>query len=186
MDDDTESRPPSDPRRPGTETPTLTTRLVRGVATLLVFVAGIAADQLTKWWALSALADGSTIPILPTVSLRLAFNPGVAFGLGADLGPVVAVGILVILLALSAWILWNALRGSARPRVLVLTAVAAGGWGNMYDRISRAEGGPLSGSVVDFIAVDWFAVFNVADILTVVGMMVWAGTALLTRPRPLR
>ena len=56
----------------------------------------------------------------------------------------------------------------------------------MYDRISRAEGGPLSGSVVDFIAVDWFAVFNVADILTVVGMMVWAGTALLTRPRPLR
>lgn len=182
MDDDTKSSRRSDRDGPTTPTSSLPTRLTLGVAIVLVFGAGLAADRLTKSWALSTLADGTAITLIPTVSLRLAFNPGVAFGLGAGLGPAVAVGILILLLVLSCWIIWTALRGSARPPVLLLTAVAAGGWGNMYDRISRAEDGPLSGAVVDFIAVDWFAVFNVADILTVLGMIVWAGTALIASP----
>ncbi|GHF12642.1 signal peptidase II [Pseudolysinimonas yzui] len=150
-------------------------------AVVLVFVAGLAADQLSKSVGATELADGAAIPLLPTVSLRLAFNPGVAFGLGADLGPVVAVLILVILLALSFWICRNLVRGTARPRILVLVAVAAGGSGNMYDRITRADGTPMSGSVVDFIAVDWFAVFNVGDILAVVGILAWVATGLMMR-----
>lgn len=159
------------------------TRVVLATAAVLVFVAGFAADQLSKSWALTALTDGATIPLLPTVSLRLAFNPGAAFGLGADLGPVIAVFILVTLLLLSLWICRKLLRGTARPHILLLVAVAAGGSGNMYDRISRADGAPLSGAVVDFIAVDWFAIFNVGDILTVVGIVAWVATGLLMRPR---
>jgi len=161
-----------------------TTQVVLAVITVLVFAAGLLADQLSKSWALTALADDAVIPLLPTVSLRLAFNPGVAFGLGSDLGPVVTVGILVILVALGLWICCNLLRGTARPRLLLLVAVAAGGAGNMYDRITRADGAPLSGEVVDFIAVDWFAVFNVGDILTVGGMIAWAATTALGRSAP--
>ncbi|WP_294179140.1 signal peptidase II [uncultured Schumannella sp.] len=186
MDDDTDRLAPSVGGRAMGGSAAATARLRLGAAALLIFAAGIAADQLTKSWALSALADGAAIPLLPTVSLRLAFNPGVAFGLGANLGPVVAIAILVILLALTSWISWAIVSGRPRRRVLLLAAVAAGGWGNMYDRVSRAEGLPLSGTVVDFIAVDWFAIFNVGDILTVCGMIAWAATSLFIREKTAR
>ena len=87
MDDDTDRLAPSVGGRAMGGSAAATARLRLGAAALLIFTAGIAADQLTKSWALSALADGAAIPLLPTVSLRLAFNPGVAFGLGANLGP---------------------------------------------------------------------------------------------------
>ena len=56
----------------------------------------------------------------------------------------------------------------------LLALAAGGGAGNIWDRISRATGTPLSGEVVDFIAVDWFAIFNVADIFTTCGIAGWA------------
>lgn len=175
--------PPTTGERPPRTASRGATRVILAAAAVLVFVAGLAADQLSKSWALTALVDGATIPLLPTVSLRLAFNPGVAFGLGADQGPVAAVFILVILIVLGFWICWNLVRGTARPHILLLVAVAAGGSGNMYDRLSRADGAPFTGAVVDFIAVDWFAVFNVGDILTVVGILAWVVTGPLLHSR---
>jgi len=156
-----------------------TGRVIVGGTALLVFVTALTADRLSKSWALTALADGATIPLLPGVQLQLAFNPGAAFGMGADFGPVMAIGILVLLLALSSWIYWSISRGNASWSLLLLTAAAAGGWGNMYDRIARAGGVPLSGTVIDMIAVDWFAIFNIADILAVGGIAAWALTRLI-------
>ncbi|KQQ92571.1 hypothetical protein ASF62_12020 [Leifsonia sp. Leaf325] len=148
---------------------------------LVVLLTGFALDQLTKLWALNSLANGEVIPILPTVSLRLAFNPGAAFGLGAASGPVLAIGILALLLVLTGWIISRLLRGSPLLGTLLLTAVAAGGWGNMSDRLTRGDGQFLSGHVVDFVAVDWFAIFNLGDVLTVIGMALWALTLVSVR-----
>lgn len=158
------------------------TRAMVGASALVVLVAAVTADRLSKSWALTVLADGATVPLIPGVRLQLAFNPGAAFGMGADFGPVMAIGILVLLLALSSWIYWSIARGRANWLLLLLTAAAAGGWGNMYDRISRSEGVPLSGTVIDMIAVDWFAIFNVADIFAVGGIAGWALTRLFDRP----
>ncbi|MCB1027813.1 MAG: signal peptidase II, partial [Microthrixaceae bacterium] len=44
-----------------------------------------------------------------------------------------------------------------------------GALGNLLDRLFRANDGLLSGKVVDFVAVTWYAVFNVADVFVVVG-----------------
>lgn len=162
----------------------MTARRIRlWVAAALVFVVGLSLDQLTKAWAITGLADDREIPLIPTVSLRLEFNPGAAFGLGADAGPATAVGILAVLVALSAWICWQTIKANADSRLLLLVAAAAGGWGNMYDRVSRATDVPLSGTVVDFIAVDWFAIFNVGDILAVGGLIGWVVLTAFTRPR---
>lgn len=139
----------------------------------MVFAAGFVADQWTKRWAIDALSDGTVINLFPTVSFRLVFNPGVSFGLGADLGPVLAIGLIAVTVALIVWAGWLISRGRGTLEVLLVTAVAAGASGNIYDRITRADNGPLSGHVVDFIAVDWFAIFNVADILTVCGVIAW-------------
>lgn len=146
-----------------------------------VLVTAFAADQLTKLWALSSLADGSSVPLLPSVSLRLAFNPGVAFSLGAGTGPVLALGVLLVLILLTVWIGWKIRRREPLPGILLLSVAAGGGWGNMYDRITRAEDGILSGHVVDFIAVDWFAIFNFGDVLAVCGITAWVLVGLFTK-----
>lgn len=141
--------------------------------TLGIFAAGFTFDQLTKLWALSALANGNEIELLPFLSLRLAFNPGAAFSLGAEYGAVTAIVVLVLLVALTAWIATKIANRHRLTDVALLALVAGGGWGNMYDRIFRANDGPLTGHVVDMIAVDWFAIFNFGDVLVVSGMIAW-------------
>lgn len=145
-------------------------------------IAAFTLDQATKAWALSALSDGSVIPFLPTIQLELFFNPGVAFGIGAEVGAPMVVGLILVVAALVGWICVRLVRGG-NPIGTVFLALAAGGAaGNLWDRISRSEDGPLTGHVVDFIAVDWFAIFNVADIFTTCGIALWAVTSAL-RPR---
>lgn len=164
-------------------TPAGPSRWAFALIALLVFAAGLVADQVTKAWALSALADGEVISLLPGVSLQLAFNPGIAFGMGAEFGPIISIGILLVLVSLMGWVIWSIYRGRASGSTLLLTAVASGGVGNMIDRISRSTSAPFSGSVVDFLAVEWFAIFNIADVLAVAGVAAWA-LSLGGRPRP--
>lgn len=40
-----------------------------------MFAIGFAADRGAKARSLASLADGTVIPLVPTVSFRLAFNP---------------------------------------------------------------------------------------------------------------
>lgn len=143
------------------------------IAAVLALGAAFVLDRVSKNWALSELADGRSIPLLPTVDLRLVFNPGVAFGLGRDAGPVLGVGIAVVLVALLTWVGIQIRRGSGLVPVILLATAAGGGLGNLYDRVSRGVAGPWNGSVVDMIAVNWFAIFNVADIFTVSGLVGW-------------
>ena len=51
-------------------------------------------------------------------------------------------------------------------------AILGGALGNLIDRVVRADDGLLSGNVVDFIDVTWYAVFNVADMFVVCGCIV--------------
>ena len=51
-----------------------------------IAIAAIAIDQLTKMWALSALADGRTIRVIPgLLSLTLVRNPGASLGMGSGM-----------------------------------------------------------------------------------------------------
>ena len=131
------------------------------------------ADQATKAWALAALADGSTIELVGSLRLRLVFNRGTAFGLGSRFAPVIALlGVVVVgLLARSA----GALR--RRPARAALGLVLGGAVGNLLDRLVRTGGGVLGGAVVDFVDLQWWPVFNLADVAITTGAVVLALTA---------
>lgn len=161
---------------------TLSVPVFAGV-TLVTAVLAAVIDQLTKWWALVEFADGHVVELLPTVQLRLVFNPGVAFGMGAELGPALVVGLMLVVLALVIWIAVRVRQGKGTLGTLGLAAAAGGAVGNLIDRVFRAEDGALSGHVVDFIAVDWFAIFNVADIFTTCGIALWAATMIFDSRR---
>jgi len=142
----------------------------------LALVAAFALDQLTKRWALDALGDGRLVELIPTVCLKLTFNPGVAFGMGAEIGSPLAFALLAAVLALVGLVAVRTFRNQNLLPTIFLAVAAGGAVGNLWDRVRRAEDGPLSGHVVDFVAVEWFAVFNVADIFTTGGIALWALT----------
>lgn len=120
-----------------------------------VVAAVTTTDQLTKAWALATLDDGP-VHLVWTLRLNLSFNSGAAFGMGQGLAPVLAsVGILLVM----------ALLGLGRTAVatwsgaVALGLVLGGALGNLGDRLFGAH----HGAVVDFIDLQWWPVFNVAD-----------------------
>jgi signal peptidase II len=157
----------------------------RGVVGSAVAVAAaFGIDQGTKAWALSFLGSERQIDLGLRVSLRLVFNPGVAFGIASTVGAPLVIGIMVLTATLLVWVAVRSVRGSGRLATTLLALTAGGALGNVWDRTVRAEQGPLTGHVVDFIAVDWFAIFNVADIFTSLGLTGYViVSALQNRPR---
>lgn len=148
-----------------------TARPRRGL-TLSVVVAAIVvvADQLTKRWALNALAD-EDIHLFWTLQLNLAFNTGMAFSRGQGLGPVIGVVALVVVVVM----LVRLGREGGRVSAVATGLIIGGAVGNVLDRIFRGDG-LLDGAVVDFIDPQWFPIFNVADMgITIGGVLLVAG-----------
>ena len=117
----------------------------------------IALDQATKQLAVARLTDGA-VDVVWTLKFRLTFNSGMAFGAGASLGPLIAIGAFVIVIFLAKSV-------SRQPHVVNQVAIGVlvgGATGNLIDRIFRSPG-VLRGAVIDFIDFGWFPVFNVAD-----------------------
>ena len=127
----------------------------------------VAVDQLTKAWAVSALADGPTQVFGDTVKLELARNSGSAFSRFQGYTPVLAVLAIVITTLIA-----RAVRHASDRWVIIgLVLVLGGALGNLTDRLARSPGF-LRGYVVDFVAVGWWPLFNVADSCVTVGAIV--------------
>lgn len=130
----------------------------------LLIVVLVALDQITKSWAVSALDDGRTIDIVWTLRFALGFNSGIAFSQAQGLGPVVGVVALIAVFFLLRYML----KATHPLMAYGLAGILAGAIGNIADRLFRGDG-LLHGKVVDFIDLQWFPIFNVADSAITVG-----------------
>lgn len=128
-----------------------------------VVLALIAVDRLSKAWAAANLyADVAELDLGP-VNLTLVHNTGAAFGIGEGSTYVfiaIAACIVTLIVAWLAGVRWH-----SKLEVFSLALVAAGGVGNLIDRVQW-------GYVVDFIEFTFieFPVFNVADICVTCGV----------------
>jgi signal peptidase II len=130
-----------------------------------VGAAVLALDQLTKWWAVEALDDGRAIDLVGSLRLKLAINTGSAFSLAEGRGAIISLLALVIVA-----VLVRSGRYATKPSSAVAIGLVVGGaLGNLLDRAFRQGEGFLGGGVVDFIDLQWWPVFNVADSAIVVG-----------------
>jgi signal peptidase II len=140
-------------------------------AAIVLFGAAAAVyllDRLTKIWAERQL-PGDPIDVIPGVlSLRFATNPGGAFSLGQDI-PWFFVGASIVV---STLIVVTAFRHTNLLTAAALGLVLGGALGNLTDRYARGQG--FSGHVVDFIDLQIWPVFNVADAAIVVGALMLA------------
>jgi signal peptidase II len=123
----------------------------------------VALDQATKQIALEGLADGPVELIPGILDLRLTLNPGGAFGLFPGLSGL----FLVATVAVIAIILFWARRLEQRSWAIPLGMILGGGIGNLLDRLLR----DLDGQVVDFIDLQVWPVFNVADTAITLGVL---------------
>ena len=96
------------------------------------------------------------------------------------LGPAIA------LLAVVVVVLFLLVRRLGARRTVGAVAaglVIGGALGNLLDRAFRGDSGFLGGAVVDFIDLQWWPVFNVADAAIVVGCVHrWSSPIGASRP----
>ena len=149
------------------------------VAALVVIVT---LDQLTKAWAVSALADGPKHAIGNFLVFEVARNSGSAFSRFQGYTTVLAVLAIVI----TVFVARSVRNATDRWTLIGLVLVLGGSLGNLGDRLARSPGF-LRGHVVDFVAVGWWPVFNVADSCITIGAIVLiARTLFAPAPTPAR
>ncbi len=134
---------------------------------LLLVIAAVlfALDLLTKVIVVATLTPGDPVYLIGDwARLSLVRNPGAAFSM--------ATGMTWLLTLVAAAVVIGVIRIGRTLRSLWwavgLGMVLGGALGNLVDRLFRSPG-PLQGHVVDFVAVGWWPVFNVADSAIVCG-----------------
>ena len=142
---------------------------------LLVSAAVLAASDLViKALAEALLSNGATVD-LGLVNLKLLYNTGVAFSLGADLAPwLVVAATATIVLAMA----WYAVSTAPAMPALSRTGAAmvlGGGAGNLVDRLDGR-------GVVDYLHSGWFPTFNLADVFVTAGVGLYILGTLLASP----
>jgi signal peptidase II len=153
------------------------------IARLSIAVAAVfvAVDQITKNWAIENLADGREHHVIWTLQWNLAFNSGMAFSRGRGFGPFIGVLAFVVVIGLVV----SSARVETRLGRVAAGMLIGGALGNLLDRAFRnRDEGLLKGAVIDFIDVQWWPIFNVADIGVTVGAVVFMlASYLSTRTR---
>ena len=139
---------------------------------LIIVVALVIADQVTKAMVRQALALHESIPILPDyLALTRVHNTGAAFGMfnSMDFPGKSIVLTLVATMALGgvAWYAASVPPGDRLAR-LGVAAILGGAIGNLIDRAT-------AGYVLDFVDASWrgwhFWAFNVADAAISIGVV---------------
>ena len=137
------------------------------VATALVLgLLGWAAKVAVE----NTLAAGGSVD-LGLLELRLTYNSGVAFSLGAGLPTAVVVAGTGLIAAVIAGYAWFTAPEIGLWGLFGLAAIVAGATTNLLDRAA-------DGAVTDYLHTGWFATFNVPDALISVGAVVVAASML--------
>ncbi|MDR0916957.1 MAG: signal peptidase II [Oscillospiraceae bacterium] len=141
----------------------------------------IAADRLVKWWVTSNVDIGTKWTFIPGIAqITRVHNTGMAFSLlDSPSMRWVLVGLTVVATAALIAVILRYRHGSLGR---VGAAMALGGAvGNLIDRV-------LSGYVVDMFELTFvnFAVFNIADIFVVAGVILFAAHYIIASRRTAR
>lgn len=141
--------------------------MIKRISVYLWAVVLVMVDQITKLGVINNIKDKSITIIKGILSFTYCENKGVAFSIGNGHVPVFIIVNLIIICGLTVYYEKNKTEFKGVLSKIFFTMVIAGGASNLIDRITR-------GFVVDFIDVSEFysfAIFNVADIFIVLGII---------------
>ncbi len=142
---------------------------------ILVAAAVFVADQVTKYIVKANLDLYESWPREGLFRITYGTNSGTAFGLFPD-----QTLILIVTSFLAIGFIYYFYRSHALPTPVLRLAIGlqlGGAFGNLVDRIRI-------GSVVDFIDVGWWPIFNIADSSIVTGIGLLALVIFITPREP--
>ena len=128
----------------------------------VIIILLVIIDQAVKFVVSSSMRIGETIPLIEDiVHITYTRNSGGAFSI---LQGQTAILILIPAVLTTVIVAYIAVKrkNTAAPYLIALTLIAAGGAGNLIDRVRMGE-------VVDFIDFRFFPIFNFADICVCCG-----------------
>lgn len=148
-------------------------KLSRTLSIVLLIVANIAIDQISKIIVRAEIAQNEIIEVIGDIFIMTKVeNSGAFLGMGSDLGPTLKWILLLILpvIVLSGvvyYIITN--KTLDRLSLIAFCCIVGGGVANVFDRF-------VYGSVTDFFHIDFGGVFrtgifNVADMSVTFGMI---------------
>ena len=142
----------------------------RSAIVLYTVAAGaLLLDQLSKAWVQHTLSGRPAIEVIPRVlSLTYTTNSGGAFGFGES-APWLFAGATIVVSAVIVVVSTRPMR----PWIAVsLGLILGGALGNLADRVANGPG--VSGRVTDFIDLQIWPIFNLADTAIVIGAVILA------------
>lgn len=121
----------------------------------------VALDQAAKALVEANLVPGEQVDVLGPLSITLAHNRGIAFGLASGGGVLLVAFTLVALLAVGLLFA----RDRDRPGMWLAVGLLAGGaLGNLADRVRAGE-------VTDYVDLLSWPPFNLADVAITAGVL---------------
>jgi signal peptidase II len=148
------------------------------VALGAIALTALAGDQLTKAIVSNRLSLDDSVHIVGPFSIHHVHNSGIAFGLFSNATPIVTALTAIAV----GWMLLFFARSGARHPILpiALGLLIGGSASNLLDRVRL-------GHVTDFLDVEFWPAFNLADTFIVLGVLILLAALLLPqrqRPRP--
>jgi signal peptidase II len=142
----------------------------------ILILLAFAADRLSKQWAATYLAENGPTQVHSLLTLYPTYNQGIAFGLLQGIGSLV--GWLSIAIVIGLFFYLVRVPRSQWLLRIGLALIIGGAMGNLLDRVT-------AGQVLDFIQTPIRpGIFNVADILINVGVVLSLLGALLQKRAP--
>ncbi len=156
-------------------------KVIRVVIILVVLLANVGCDQVSKIIVREQVAYREQIPIIENYfTLTNVENKGAFLSTGNDWPEPIRLAVLMILPVLV--LLWAfyylfTKSGLTNLRVIGISLMVSGGIGNIYDRI-------VYNSVTDFLYMDFVifhtGVFNLADVSIMTGMLLSIYDSMMT------
>lgn len=145
---------------------------------ITIVVATILVDQVTKMAAEARLPYGEPVSFLPLLTLFRTYNPGIAFSLFNDSGPLSLIALTAAITVVVVWVWWRA-KEQSRVAAAAYALILGGAIGNFIDRVQH-------GHVIDFLLLHLgdrnLFVFNLADAALSVGPALLIIIYLFRRP----
>ena len=148
-------------------------KLSRTVSIILLIVANIAIDQISKIMVRAKIAQNEVIELMgDTFIMTKVENSGAFLGMGSDLSPTLKwIFLLILPVIVLAGVMYYIITNKTLDRLSLIAfcCIVGGGIANVFDRF-------MYGSVTDFFHIDLGGVFrtgifNVADMSVSFGMI---------------
>jgi signal peptidase II len=137
--------------------------LTQWLAMVIVALAAIAADQVTKEIVRSELLLGEAVDVTSFFAIHHVRNTGIAFGLFPGAASPVTILTAVAVIWMTVYFARSGARHPALP--VAFGFLLGGAMSNLVDRLRQ-------GYVTDFLDPDYWPAFNLGDVFITVGVII--------------